>query len=94
MPESSLVLISDAGEVYPNPITDHARISLNMSEAAVVELHIFNQIGQLVSSKAVNLDRGQHDIELNLDGVQQGIHMLRISTNNGDLVSKRFIRIK
>jgi PKD repeat protein len=85
------VLIGEVGEIYPNPVTDNSRIDLSLTEPARVEFTIFNQLGQLVAVKAESLPSGPQTVQFGTDGLKPGLYLLRITTADGDLMTRRFV---
>jgi hypothetical protein len=86
-----IVLIGEVGDIYPNPVTDNSRIDLSLTEPARVEFSVFNQLGQLVAVKAESLSSGPQTVQIGTGGLKPGLYLLRITTADGDLVTRRFV---
>jgi PKD repeat protein len=82
------------GEIFPNPVTDHAYVHVNLTASTLVEINIFNQMGQQVFSEMHNLEIGSHKIALNTDGLIKGVFVFRINTFNGPATVRKFIKIE
>ncbi|MDA3867034.1 MAG: T9SS type A sorting domain-containing protein [Salinivirgaceae bacterium] len=68
-------------DLYPNP----AKTSLNIvSETPIVELHIFNNSGELVTKK--NVDNTEY--ELSVSEMPSGMYIIKIFTDKGYFVEK------
>ncbi|MCK5839044.1 MAG: T9SS type A sorting domain-containing protein, partial [Bacteroidales bacterium] len=82
------------GEIFPNPVTDQAYIQVNLTESTLVEISIFNQMGQKVYSEMQNLEIGSHKIALNTEGLIRGVFVFSINTFNGPATVRKFIKIE
>jgi len=82
------------GEIFPNPVTDQAYIQVNLTESTLVEINIFNQMGQKVYSEMQNLEIGSHKIALNTEGLIRGVFVFSINTFNGPATVRKFIKIE
>jgi hypothetical protein len=71
--------------LYPNPASDFVRISAG---AGMKEVHIFNYLGQNVYSQAVS----GNNLTLSTTGLESGVYVIRIRTDQGDVVRKLTIR--
>jgi len=80
------------GNIYPNPASDVATLSINLDEAYAVNVMIVDLTGRTISSEAVNLLPGINTHQLSVDGLGSGYYMLRISEVQGAFhVTRRFI---
>jgi len=74
---------------YPNPFNPSTTIRYHLSQAAHVELHVYNLLGQkvvtLVSEKQPS---GQHQVQWNATGHASGIYFCRIQAGNFHQVRK------
>ncbi len=94
VPDHNSILISELGEVYPNPVSDNAKIRVHLDAPATLQVTIFNQVGQLVSTSTESLGSGANEVSLNTAQLRPGIHLLRVTTTEGDVISKRFIKLQ
>lgn len=86
------VTIEKVGDIYPNPVNANSRMDISMAEPTIVTISIFNQLGQLVQNTQADLATGTHTISIQTTTLQPGLYLLRISTEQGDLVAKRFVK--
>ncbi len=86
------VSIENAGMVYPNPVTSNSAIEISMSEPTMVELRVYNQLGQLVELNAITLSRGPHRVDIGAATLEPGLYLMRIYTAAGDVITRRFIK--
>ena len=71
-------------EVYPNPASDRCSIVCEGMQG----IRIVNSIGQTVRTVAVSGDRA----ELDLQGLNRGVYILRIATENGEASKKIIVK--
>ncbi|MCF8257993.1 MAG: PKD domain-containing protein [Flavobacteriales bacterium] len=80
------------GNIYPNPASDVATLSINLDEAYSVKVMVVDLTGRTISSEAVNLLPGINTHQLSVEGMGSGYYMLRISEVQGAFnVTRRFI---
>jgi len=79
--------------VYPNPVSDVAVLDLNIAAAAVVNVNVFNLIGQQVMTQNLgNIPAGQQRVELNFSALQAGVYL--VSVEAGATVSTLRVTVK
>jgi PKD repeat protein len=84
--------IEKVGDIYPNPVNSNSMIEISMKEPTMVELSTYNQLGQIVMAKGHQLSAGTHSIRLITSDLKPGLYLLRITTTEGDLVTRRFVK--
>ena len=79
---------------YPNPFNPSTTISYNLPKQAMVEISVFNALGEKVATLVNELkEAGRYDVELNAAGYSSGIYFYQIKAN--DFVSvKKMILMK
>ncbi len=68
------------GQVYPNPVANQVTIALNSTENGSANVAIYNTVGALVQSKAVNVAQGDNSIELDMSNLSKGIYILSLQS--------------
>lgn len=68
---------------YPNPFNPNTNIKFNLSDAAKVEIRLYNVKGEFVQS-ILNQDmlKGSHKVEFNAEGLNSGVYFYTLKTNN------------
>jgi thiol-disulfide isomerase/thioredoxin len=74
--------------IYPNPLTDNAAISLNLDHSAKVSLQVFNSIGELVLSENKGTLSGSQMLDLNASKLTNGIYMVRVLVDDHIIVRR------
>ncbi|MCF8337055.1 MAG: T9SS type A sorting domain-containing protein, partial [Bacteroidales bacterium] len=78
----------DAISLYPNPASDYVKLDVTDN---VESYRVLNTVGQLLIDKQVN---GEDIINVNTERYEPGTYMVQFITNDGDVVTKRFVLVK
>ena len=73
-------------EVYPNPMTDQAKLNFSMNNRSTVLVGIFDLSGKLLVEIGKLLSEGVHIYQIS--GLKQGVYFIRISTTNSSRTLK------
>ena len=80
--------ISDAVTIFPNPANETINIDISNLEGDNIKFKIYNAAGQVMKSFTL----GEYNVnKVNIAGFQNGLYLLNAQTDNGSLISKRFI---
>lgn len=79
------VEIDGGTSVYPNPVKDQLYVK---SANDIVELHVFNMVGQKIYSQKNSVKNPQ----LNVSALAKGNYILQMIDKNGNSTSTRFIK--
>ena len=75
--------------VFPNPANDILSVDLsNYKNAEAIDIHMYNQLGQLMLSKKVE-NSNNSIVELNVDNQQTGMYLIRITSKGKKDVMKK-----
>jgi len=89
---SSCAIASITLLIYPNPVTDHTDLVFQSDKNFSAMVQVYSTTGQLVKNIAVQAQRGQNKIRINLPGLMKGTYVLRL--NNGETqLEKKFIKL-
>ncbi len=80
--------------VYPNPLTDHVSVSIEMKQGMVVTAAIFNIAGQQVSAGEVMLQNGTNLINLSTSGLAEGLYTLQLFSKNGVNLHAKLVKTR
>jgi len=74
---------------YPNPARDNIYLKLNVKERSAVEIQVYNESGQLVKiSDKGRLSVGEHNINLDLSKLNNGLYFVKVTTENSSVTKK------
>lgn len=80
--------------VYPNPVSDRANVSLTLKKAGPATLQIFDPSGRLVSTRQLNLQKGNNMFSAGeLLDQSAGIYTIRVVTTE-EVFNTRVVRVK
>lgn len=75
--------------IYPNPSAGQFRLELTLESATELRIEVLDLRGALVSSRNVgSKSSGKTNLDLNLEGVADGIYQLRMLTDSGQLTKR------
>lgn len=78
-------------EIYPNPFSETATLSVVLSKNSDVEVSIYNTVGQLVvSQKHSNLAPGRQNLIIDGSNLKSGIYFYSVVVN-GEKITKKMI---
>jgi hypothetical protein len=78
----------DGRFLFPNPALSQVRIDLNNWLADVAKLQVYNEMGQLVMDRQLNISMGKIIEPVDVSGLRTGIYIFRVTGGNKSVVSK------
>ena len=69
-------------DIYPNPTSDFANLSLNMESSGDVSISVLNAIGQEVFYSNDTYKSGVHSVKIDLNGLDAGIYLYTVASEN------------
>jgi len=85
-------IVSNAGNVYPNPVAGEAWMELDLLKSTDVQVNVLNQLGQTVKTATLSADAGKQTIKITVSGLSEGMYILQLSTTNGEMIMRRFVK--
>ncbi len=70
---------------YPNPFNENLNLQLSLSDESQVTMQLFNRVGQLVYNNTIQLQAGNHGIDLPLSAIPDGLYILKLANGNRSL---------
>jgi len=77
--------------IYPNPNMGDFTISLSSTSNSIYIIEIFNMTGQVIYKEKINVTQGVNKNAITLDGIPQGIYMVKISNEEFSKTEKIII---
>jgi len=93
LPEQA-VTFDRISDIYPNPVNNNAKLDITVKKPANLVISIFGQTGQLMNSSALSLNEGTHRVDLQMGTLPAGLYLLRLSTTQGEAVSRKFMKVQ
>lgn len=87
--------VVDSWSVFPNPVqnTDKLTVQIESSHNFIAEVELYNLMGQLVKSfGSQNVEIGDNNFEVAVDGLSAGVYTLLIESERGLLQEKIVVR--
>lgn len=84
----SISALEENTKVYPNPA--FSSLTIQLADATIKSVAIYNTLGQTI--KIVNVKTANKQANLNVENLAKGLYFLKISTNNGNFLTKRFVK--
>ncbi len=84
-------IIDNTLNIYPNPVKENLFIDFEMDELKPVAINIYNTLGELTSTKALqNSSTGHQQLKIETADLAKGLYILEIKTNESS-ISRKFI---
>lgn len=71
-----------SANVFPNPTSDNATLALLISKDEKVTIKIYNMLGAEVYTNTSNLEKGIHNVDLNISDLKSGLYFVKVSVGN------------
>ncbi|WP_309640487.1 CehA/McbA family metallohydrolase [Flavobacterium sp.] len=68
--------------IFPNPVSDKTTIQLNNTHGEMIDLAIFDLMGQKVYSKTMQSEQGNQEIALPLQSLKTGVYLFTLRSGN------------
>ncbi len=81
------------GQNYPNPFNPTTNLPINIVRAGKVEITIYNQLGEVVSTNEYQLSPGTHDVSFDGSAWSSGNYFAQVR-NDGHLQTRRMTMVK
>ena len=78
--------------VYPNPLTDIANISVYLIKGTQVKLAVYNQLGQVLYTQDDNIGQGLHTIQINTSKLSEGFYSVSVKSKDGINCVRKFVK--
>jgi len=81
---TSLDIMENSLEVYPNPASDYVNINMNLIENTTALVKVINISGQVVFEypEYINLYKGKNSILLNTENYSNGLYIIQLTTKD------------
>jgi len=81
--------------IYPNPFNPSTTIEWSIINAGTHRVDIYNTSGQLIETISQGyVNPGSHQITWNPNGISSGIYIVRLTTDNNIIDSRKVMLLK
>lgn len=84
-------LVRSVSQVYPNPVYENARIDVVTVSPVMLDVALFNTMGQLVSRHSLQIN-GTQQIELLTGALPAGIYHVLITGDDGSVLQRKLVK--
>lgn len=81
-----------SGEIYPNPAWDNAYFEIASGNTGNSTLEVYNFSGQRIYGENVTVSSEISTVEITTSDYKPGIYLLRLTTQAGEVISKKFVK--
>jgi len=78
-------------DIYPNPVSDVANLTINTLHATRVSLSLYSITGEFVRDIPVVLHQGTNKIAIPVSDLRKGLYYVKVEKPEGGVVVKKFI---
>jgi len=83
---------SDQISIYPNPVSKKRKVNVEISDNQdVMSFQIYSNDGRFVLEKNFNMNIVENRFDINLQGLEPGMYIIRIKTDNSEFAKKLVI---
>ena len=75
--------------VFPNPTSNSVNIELNSSQSSAIEVKVYSPLGQEIFSDDIVSYSGEFKRKINLEDYAEGVYIINITTDSGNLYTNR-----
>jgi hypothetical protein len=81
-----------SAEVYPNPFADKAMLRFNCNRSGIVDVNVFNIIGESVAHYSVNAIQGNNIIPIDANSLSQGTYIIQLLDSRRNRVNIKVVK--
>ena len=74
---------------FPNPSEGNLNVAFELNQAKQIELEVYDILGAMVYSSTVNASTGYNNVQVDLNNLQVGNYILKLSANGEQLKSTK-----
>ncbi len=90
------VKITESGRndirLYPNPVVRNLNVDFELKETGSVNIKIVNTMGQILYNNTSDYNQGHNLKTINTGSLSTGVYFVHITTGDGKLFSKSFVK--
>jgi hypothetical protein len=90
--EHNSTFIDKAFLLYPNPVSDQARIKLEVKKASNMSIMITDLAGRVISQEKEQLSQGSQEIILPVGNLPAGVYQVLIIPEDKVMISGKFLK--
>lgn len=92
--EQQSTYIKEVGEIFPNPVTDNASVTIMVDNATTAEIQIINQYGQVIYENDSQYAKGKHTININTQSFVEGMYLIKVTSEDKVSSVRKFLKLR
>ncbi len=89
--ELTLDQIDAMFQLFPNPTTENATVTLNLKKESTVEVRLVDMAGQEIAARNYGSMNGSSNIQLNTADLTAGVYVVEVTINNEKMIKRLII---
>ena len=90
--EHNSAFVDQAFLIYPNPVSDQARIKLEVKKASDMSIMVTDLTGRIISQEKAQLSQGSQEIILHVGNLTAGVYQVLIIPEDKVMISGKFLK--
>jgi len=90
--EHNSAFVDNAFLLYPNPVSEQARITLEIKKASDISIMITDLMGRVISRQDEQLSQGSQEIFLPVGNLPAGVYQVLIIPEDNVMISGKFLK--
>jgi PKD repeat protein len=90
VPERNISL-DKVGDIFPNPVNGNAQVEITVKKPADLQITIISQVMDVAS---LAVEAGTVNYRIETASLPVGLYLLKVSTSQGEMVSRKFMKIQ
>ncbi|MCK5788216.1 MAG: T9SS type A sorting domain-containing protein, partial [Chlamydiia bacterium] len=86
------VIVKEVGNIYPNPVVNQASFAITLKTQTIINIYIYNQIGQLIQFRTVNAQEGNSNIKILTNKFHSGVYTMKLVFEDGASINQKFVK--
>lgn len=78
--------------VFPNPVNETSRLSLNLNQAFSGQLQVLSIDGRLLRNQFLSLGAGMNQVDFSTNNLESGMYLVRLVDAAGRSTSRTFVK--
>ena len=86
--------IETVNDIFPNPVTNDAKLSILVKESSNIKVEVLNQYGQHLFTNTTFLSTGKHNVDIPSSTFAHGMYFVKVTANDNISTVRKFIKVK
>ncbi|HQQ94701.1 MAG TPA: T9SS type A sorting domain-containing protein [Bacteroidia bacterium] len=82
---------AETSMLYPNPATNSTQLALSIKEETRIGIAVYNLMGQMVKAFVADGQKGENQINIDLNGLERGVYMVKVNVGNASSTKKLIV---